>query len=154
MKTLTDLALIVLAGIIAVAVVTSAVSVISDSAPAKPAIYFILWAFALVPAVMLIVGALAAREAYYACRGPNQSVLVSTVAALVSAVAGIALWRLARPAAGLSDFIRRYLDTVNVESGDLVYLLVVYGLAGAIGGIVDYYMSPGRRCDIRPSEKS
>jgi hypothetical protein len=148
MKTLTDLALIVVAGIITIAVLTAAISVISNYAPAKPAIYFILWAFVLVPVVSLIIGALAAREAYYACKGPNQSILVSTVAAIISAVAGIALWRLVGPATGLSDFIRQYLDSVNVGSGDLVFLLVVYGLAGAIGGVVDYFLSQGRKCDI------
>jgi hypothetical protein len=148
MKTLTDLALIVVAGIITVAVLTAAISLASSYAPAKPAVYFILWAFLLVPLVSLIIGALAAREAYYACKGPNQSILVSTVAAIISAVAGIALWRLAGPATGLSDFIRQYLDSVNVGSGDLVFLLVVYGLAGAIGGVVDYFFSQGRKCEI------
>lgn len=148
MKTLTDLALIVVAGIITVAVLTAAVSVASDYAPAKPAIYFILWAFVIVPVVTLIIGALAAREAYYSCRGPNESILVSTVAALLSAIGGIVLWMLARPVAGLADFIRQYLNSVNVGSGDLVFLLVVYGMAGAIGGIVDYFLSQGRKCDI------
>ncbi len=148
MKTLTDLALIVVAGIITVALLTAAVSVASANAPAKPAVYFLLWAFILVPIVSLIIGALAAREAYYACKGPNQSILVSTVAAIISAVVGIALWRLIGPATGLSDFIRQYLDSVNVGSGDLAFLLVVYGLAGAIGGIVDYFLSQGRKCDI------
>jgi hypothetical protein len=148
-KTLSDLTMIVLAGIITVAGVTAAVSLISYYAPAKPAIYFILWAFVLVPAVLLIVGALAAREAYYACRGPNESILVSTVAALISAIAGFALWLLAGPAAGMPDFVGRYMRTVNADGySDFAYLLVVYALAGAIGGVVDYYLSQGRRCDI------
>jgi hypothetical protein len=154
MKTLTDLALIVISGIITVAVLTAAVSLVSSYAPAKPALYFILWGFVLVPLVSLIIGALAAREAYFACKGPNESILVSIVAAIISAVAGIALWRLAGPATGLSDFIRQYLDSVNVGSGDLAFLLVVYGLAGAIGGIVDYYVSQGRRCEIRPGGRN
>jgi hypothetical protein len=151
MKTLSDLALIVLAGIVTVAGVTSAVSLISHYLPAKPAIYFLLWAFVLVPAVLLIVGALAAREAYFACRGPNELVLISTAAALVSAVAGIALWLLARPAADMPDFIGQYFGTVNAGiSSDFAYLLVVYALAGAIGGIVDYYISRERKCAINP----
>jgi hypothetical protein len=151
MKTLSDLILIVLAGIVAVAGVTSAVSLISYYAPAKPAIYFILWAFVLVPVVLLIVGALVAREAYFACRGPNESILASTVGALVSAVAGIALWLLARPAASMPDFIGKYMSTISADGySDFAYLLVVYALAGAIGGIVDYYVSQGRRCEIMP----
>ena len=153
MKTLSDLALIVLAGILTVAGVTAAVSLISYYAPAKPAIYFILWAFVLVPAVSLIVGALGAREAYFACRGPNESILVSTVVSLLSAIGGIVLWLLVRPAAGMQDFIGQYLKSVNVASADLIFLLVVYGLAGAIGGIVDYFLSQGRKCDVRSGEK-
>jgi hypothetical protein len=153
MKTLTDLALIVIVGILAVAAATSAVSFMSDYAPAKPAIYFLLWAFILIPAVMLVVGALSAREAYYACKGPNQSILVSTVAAIISAVGGIVLWMLVRPAAGMQDFIRQYLTSVNVAGSDLVFLLVVYGMSGAIGGTVDYYLSQGRKCDVKPAEK-
>jgi hypothetical protein len=141
------------AGILAVGAATSAVSIMSDYAPAKPAIYFLLWAFVLIPAVMLVVGALAAREAYYACRGPNESILVSTVAAILSAVGGIVLWMLARPAAGMQDFIRHYLSSVNVAGSDLVFLIVVYGMSGAIGGTVDYYLSQGRKCEPITGEK-
>ncbi len=149
MKTLTDLASIVIAGIITVSIMTAAVSQVSYYAPAKPAVYFILWAFVLVPVVLLILGALAAREAYFACKGPNESILVATVAALVSAVAGIALWLWAGPASGMQDFIGLYLKSINVSGlDDFAYLLVVYALAGAIGGIVDYFISQGRKCDI------
>ena len=153
MKTLSDLALIVLAGMLTVAGITAAVSLISYYAPAKPAIYFILWAFVLVPAVSLIVGALGAREAYFACRGPNESILVSTVVSLLSTIGGIVLWLLVRPATGMQDFIGQDLKSVNVASADLIFLLVVYGLAGAIGGIVDYFLSQGRKCDVRSGEK-
>ncbi len=148
-KTLKDLALIVVAGIITVAILTAAVSAVSSYAPAKPAVYFILWAFVLVPIVLLIIGALAAREAYYACKGPNQSILVATVAALISAVAGTALWLWAGPVTGMQDFIGLYLKSINASGyDDFAYLLVVYALAGAIGGIVDYFLSQGRKCDI------
>jgi hypothetical protein len=129
--------------------VTSAVSLVGYYAPAKPAIYFILWAFVLVQAVLLVVGALAAREAYFACKGPNESILVATAAALVSAVAGIALWLWAGPATGMPDFIGQHLKSVNAGGyADFAYLMVVYALAGAIGGIVDYFVSQGRKCDI------
>jgi hypothetical protein len=154
MKTLSDLVLIVLAGKVTVTGVTLIVSLISYNVPAKPAIYFILWAFVLVPAVLLIVGALAAREAYFACRGPNESILVATAAALISAGAGLVLWLMARPSTSMPDFIGQYMSSVSADGySDLVYLLVVYALAGAVGGVVDYYLSQGRRCDIRNLEK-
>jgi hypothetical protein len=155
MKTRIDLVLIVVAGIITVAVLTAAVSVASYYVPAKPAVYFIPWAFVLVPVVVLIIGALAAREAYYACKGPNQSVLVSTVAALIAAVGGIALWMWAGPATGLQDFIGLYLKSVHISGyDDLPFLLVVYALAGAIGGIVDYFLPRGRKCDINQQRQN
>jgi hypothetical protein len=154
MKTLSDLAMIALVGIVTVTGVTLIVSLVSSYLPAKPAVYFILWAFVLIPAVLLIVGALVAREAYYACRGPNESILVATVVALVSAIAGLVLWQIARPSTSMPDFIGLYMNTVGADGyTDFAYLMVVFALAGAIGGIVDYYISQGRRCDIRNLEK-
>jgi uncharacterized membrane protein len=149
MTILSRLIPIAVMGALAVALLSLAVNVISISAPAKPALYFILWALALIPAVLLAIGALAARASYFACRGPNESVVASIATAVVSAVAGIVLGWFAGRSFGVTGAIDEYLRALPPGSyQDLSFLLVVYALAGAIGGIVDYYLSRGRRCDI------
>ena len=148
MKTLTDLALIVVAGIITVALLTAAVSVASTNAPAKPAVYFPPLGVHPGPHRIADHRRPGRAGGLLCLQGPEPVDPVSTVAALSLPSSASRSGGSSGPATGLSDFIRQYLDSVNVGSGDLVFLLVVYGLAGAIGGIVDYFLSQGRKCDI------
>jgi hypothetical protein len=138
-------------GILSVTLVSVATYVLSRLFPASPALYFFLWAFILVPLVVMAIGALAARAAYFACLGPNKSIALSVTVALVAAIAGIGLWLLAGTRVVSPDYVSEFMR--SVDSGnyfELVPLLIVYALAGAIGGVYDYYISRGRKCEIRP----
>jgi hypothetical protein len=151
MAILSRLVQLAVMGALAVALLSAAVTAISRLVPARPAIYFILWALVLVPAAMMAIGAMAARAAYFSCKGPNESVAVSIAVALFAAAAGIGLWWFVDMASGTTGAIQEYLRTL--EPGgyqDLGFLLVVYAVAGAIGGIVDYYVSWGRQCETGP----
>ncbi|MGA9139759.1 MAG: hypothetical protein WBZ29_06020 [Methanocella sp.] len=140
-------------GIFLVVLVAAATDVLSRLFPAKWDLYFALWALVLVPIILLIVGALAARAAYFGCMGPNRSIALSVIVSLVSAIAGTALWLLLGPATFSSDIISRYFNSLSAGGYiDLAPLLVVYALAGSIGGVYDYYISRGRPCDVRPGK--
>lgn len=140
---------VAVAGILLVGLVSIATNVLSWLFPASSALYFLLWGFILVPVVLVAVGAFGAKAAYYACMGPNRSVALSVTVALVSAIGGTVLWMLVSPLAPAPDFIGEYIYNRGIEGYiELMPLLIVYALAGAIGGVYDYYISRGRKCDI------
>jgi hypothetical protein len=145
-----ETARITLAGIAAVALVSLTIYLISRLFPAEPAIYFILWALVAIPATLMVIGAIVGRTAYFACLGPNKSVASSAAIALLSAAGGIALWLLlASGLLGSAGFLGPYLESLNMAGYvELAAVMVMYALAGAIGGIVDYFISRGRKCDI------
>jgi hypothetical protein len=146
-----DVAKISLAGILSVVLVSLIAFGASRLFPAEPVLYFILWAFVLIPVALMIVGALGARAGYYACMGPNRSVITAVIVSLISALGGIALWLLAGPVTGSQDFVSLYLENLDARGYiELAFLLVVYAVSGTIGGIVDYFISKGRQCEIRP----
>ncbi len=154
MSYIVDVAKISAAGIVSVILVSLAAFGASRLFPAEPIIYFILWAFVLVPVALMIVGALGARAGYYACMGPNRSVTTAVIVSLISALGGIALWLLASQVTGSQDFASQYLETLDARDYmELAFLLVVYALSGTIGGIVDYFISKGRVCETRPGER-
>jgi hypothetical protein len=141
------------AGILCVIAVSLAIYALSSLAPAKPAVYFLLWAFVLIPLALIVVGAFAARAAYYACLGPNRSIATAVAVAMITAVAGMGLWLAAVRLAGTPDYISLYLESLGADRyPELVFLLVVYALDGAMGGIVDYFISKGRTCETRPGQ--
>ncbi len=140
-------------GIFLIVLVSAATNILSMLFPATWDLYFVLWALVFVPVVMLIVGALAARAAYFACMGPNRSIASSVIVSLVSAVGGTALWLLLGPAAFTPDYISQYFNGLGAGRYiDLAPLLVVYALAGSIGGVYDYYISRGRACEVKPGK--
>jgi hypothetical protein len=144
---------VAVAGILLVSLLSIATNVLSWLSPASPAIYFFLWAFVLVPIALVVIGAFGAKAAYFACMGPNRSIALSVIVALVSAIGGTVLWMLASPVAVVPDSIGQYLSSREAGSYvDLAPLLIVYGLAGSIGGIYDYYISRGRPCEVRPGK--
>jgi hypothetical protein len=140
-------------GIFLVVLVAAATNVLSRLFPATLALYFILWALVHVPIVLLIVGALGARAAYFACMGPNSSIALSVIVSLVSAIGGTAMWLLLGPATFSADIISRYFNSLGAGGYvNLAPLLIVYALAGSIGGVYDYYISRGRPCEVRPGK--
>ena len=88
---------VAVAGILLVSLLSIATNVLSWLSPASPAIYFFLWAFVLVPIALVVIGAFGAKAAYFACMGPNRSIALSVIVALVSAIGGTVLWLLASP---------------------------------------------------------
>lgn len=149
-----EVARVTVAGITCILAVSSVVYAVSKLVPADPAIYFLLWAFVLIPLALIVIGALAARAAYYACFGPNKSIATAVIVALVSAILGMGLWLAAVRILGTPDYISLYLESVGVDRyPEFAFLLVAYALNGAIGGIVDYFISKGRQCEIRPGER-
>jgi hypothetical protein len=154
MKLMASLARTAVLGALSVALLSVVVSVISGLAPARPALYFVLLTLVLIPLPLLVIGALAARAAYFDCRGPNESIAASVAVALASALVGLAVWLLAVDALGLPDIVGPLLKTTEAGSYlEFAPLLLVYALAGSIGGVFDYFISQGRRCDIRPGEE-
>ncbi|OPY28865.1 MAG: hypothetical protein A4E28_01252 [Methanocella sp. PtaU1.Bin125] len=145
---------VAVAGILLVGLAALLANVLSRILPASSSLYFFLWAFVLVPVILLVVGAFGARAAYYACMSPNQSIALAVSAALVSAIGGTILWMLASPVAPGPDFIGEYLFNRDIGGYiELVPLLIVYALSGAIGGVYDYYISRGRQCEIDRNKK-
>ncbi len=144
---------VIAAGMLLVGIAAFLANALSRLLPAARDLYFVLWALALVPVILLFVGAFAAKAAYYACMGPNRSIALAVIAALASAIGGTLLWLLASPAAIAPDFVGPML--FGREAGsyvDLAPLLIVFALAGSIGGIYDYYISRGRSCEVRPGK--
>jgi hypothetical protein len=134
MDFVTEEAKVATIGATAVFLASLAVLIVSRVAPAEPVLYFILLAFVVVPIILMVVGALAAKKAYFACLGPNKSVATATVVALISAIAGIAVWLVAGVAAGSEGYIRPYVSSLDFNGlMELAFLLVVYAVAGAIG---------------------
>lgn len=142
---------VALIGTLMVTIVSFGVYTFSQAYPAKTqAIYFIVWAFIAVPAVLVITGWMAAQAAYFAGLGPNQSIASTVVVALIAAMAGIGLWVLAAAAMGIPEHLRLFSASLErYEAAELITMLIMCAVYGAIGGIFHYFTLPGRAYDTK-----
>ncbi|WP_048198450.1 hypothetical protein [Methanocella arvoryzae] len=144
----------IIAGVLMVAVVSFAVYFVSRLIPANQTVYFLAWAFGAVPLALILTGWLAAREAYFACLGPNSSTASAVGAALIAAIAGMLLWFLIAPMLGVPEQMRLFTDSLDRYGPlELIAILITYALAGAIGGIFHYFTLKGRKCETRNNKQ-
>jgi hypothetical protein len=139
-----------IAGTLMVVGVSFAVYLVSLLIPARPAIYFLAWAFMAIPLALIVTGWLAAQEAYFACLGHNRSIASAVGTALIAAIAGIALWMIIASLIGVPEQMRLFSASLSKYGYvELIVFMIAFALAGAIGGIFHYYTLKGRTCEIK-----
>ncbi len=131
-------------GVLLVLIMSFVTYAVSLAVPAKPAIYFLVWAFVAVPLALIVTGWLATRAAHAAHLGPNKSTATAVGIALASAFLGIALWMLLESFLGVPVQVQLFSASLKTYGiAELITFVVTYALAGAIGGIFHYFTLQG-----------
>jgi hypothetical protein len=140
---------IAIAGVLVVTLLASLFSLMSRFFSARPVLYYLLLAFAAVPAVLIVTGFYVARASRASGADVNESIASSAGLVLIVVIAGLGLWLLL--SASLFDIqdplAQFYRGLYTGRYDQTVFMAITYALSGAIGGIVYNYMARDQSCN-------